>query len=153
MIGSRTLRECSAIPEVASAFGVDRVLVDRRSLASFQGAHNGFPVDLMDHLRDHGIPVESVDDGWRWVHGAMEITARIPPPDPAAKHDNGGVIVMVRHDSWKEGVSSVVVCGDPRLATRAGVESLVAPRRSAVRLVADAAGRRRNQSWTVDGWR
>lgn len=153
VIGSRILRECSAIPEVASAFGVDRVLVDRRSLASFQGAHNGFPADLMDHLRDRGIPVESVDDGWRWVHGAMEITARVPPPDPAAKHDNGGVIVMVRHDSWKEGVASVVVCGDPRLATRAGVEQLVAPRRSAVRLVADAAGRRHNQSWTVDGWR
>jgi beta-lactamase superfamily II metal-dependent hydrolase len=153
VIGSRNLRECSAIPEVVSAFRVERVLVDRRSFASFKGAHNGFPVDLMEHLRNCKIPVESVDEGWQWERGSMEITARIPPPDPAAKRDNGGVIMMVRHESWKEGAGSVMVCGDPRLATRAGVEPLVAPQRSAVRLIADAAGRRLSQSWTVDGWR
>ena len=153
VIGSRNLRECSAIPEVVSAFRVERVLVDRRSFASFKGAHNGFPVDLMEHLRNCKVPVESVDEGWQWERGSMEITARIPPPDPAAKRDNGGVIMMVRHESWKEGVGSVMVCGDPRLATRAGVEPLVAPQRAAVRLVADAAGRRLSQSWTVDGWR
>jgi competence protein ComEC len=153
VIGSRNLRECSAIPEVVSAFRVERVLVDRRSFASFKGAHNGFPVDLMEHLRNCKVPVESVDEGWQWERGSMEITARIPPPDPAAKRDNGGVIMMVRHESWKEGVGSVMVCGDPRLATRAGVEPLVAPQRSAVRLIADAAGRRLSQSWTVDGWR
>jgi competence protein ComEC len=153
VIGSRTLRECSAIPEVASAFSVERVVMDRRSFESFKGAHAGFPVDLMDHLRKCGIPVESVHDGWNCAHGSMEMTARLPPPDPAAKRDNGGVIVMVRHDSWKEGMASVAVCGDPRLATRAAVDPLVAPQRSAVRLVADADGRRRNWSWTVDGWR
>ena len=153
VIGSRNLRECSAIPEVVSAFRVERVLVDRRSFASFKGAHNGFPVDLMEHLRNCKVPVESVDEGWQWERGSMEITARIPPPDPAAKRDNGGVIMMLRHESWKEGVGSVMVCGDPRLATRAGVEPLVAPQRSAVRLIADAAGRRLSQSWTVDGWR
>ena len=153
VIGSRNLRECSAIPEVVSAFRVERVLVDRRSFASFKGAHNGFPVDLMEHLRNCKVPVESVDEGWQWERGSMEITARIPPPDPAAKRDNGGVIMMLRHESWKEGVGSVMVCGDPRLASRAGVEPLVAPQRSAVRLIADAAGRRLSQSWTVDGWR
>ena len=153
VIGSRTLRECSAIPEVASAFDVGRVLVDCRSLASFKGAHNGFPVDLMQHLRDCRIPVESVAEGWQWVRGSMEVTARLPPPDPAARRDNGGVIMMVRHGSWKEDMPGVAICGDARLAARGGVDQLVAPQRSAVRLVADAAGRRRNQSWTVDGWR
>jgi hypothetical protein len=132
---------------------VERVVMDRRSFESFKGAHAGFPVDLMEHLRKCGIPVESVHDGWNCAHGSMEISARLPPPDPAAKRDNGGVIMMVRHDSWKEGVTSVAVCGDPRLATRAAVDPLVAPQRSAVRLVADADGRRRNWSWTVDGWR
>ena len=153
VIGSRTLRECSAIPEVASAFSVGRVVMDHRSFESFKGAHTGFPIDLMGHLRDCRIPVESVHDGWNWVRGSMKITARLPPPDPAAKRDNGGVIVMVRHDSWKDGVASVAVCGDPRLATRVAVDPLVAPQRSAVRLFADAAGRRRNWSWTVDGWK
>ena len=153
VIGSRTLRECSAIPEVASAFNVERVVMDHRSFESFEGAHAGFPVEMMDHLRECRMPVESVHDGWSWVRGSMEITARLPPPDPAAKRDNGGLIVMVRHDSWKEGVSSVVVCGDPRLAARAGAAPVAGPQRCALRLIADANGRRHNRSWTVDGWR
>ena len=127
--------------------------MDHRSFESFKGAHAGFPVDLMGHLRDCRIPVESVHDGWNWVRGSMKITARLPPPDPAAKRDNGGVIVMVRHDSWNEGVANVVVCGDPRLAARAGVEPVAGPQRSAVRLIADATGRRHHRSWTIDGWK
>ena len=153
VIGARSLRECSAIPEVASAFAIRRVLVDRRALASFEGAHDGFPVDLMEHLRRLHVPVDPVDGGWKVACGSMEISALVPPPDPAARRDNGGMLVTVRHGSWPEWVKGVAVCGDQRVAARAGVDVPVAPRRSAVRLVADAAGRRRNQSWTVDGWR
>jgi hypothetical protein len=125
----------------------------RREAAGVWALAQRIQVDLMGHLRECRIPVESVHDGWKWVRGSMEITARLPPPDPAAKRDNGGLIVMVRHDSWKEGVASVVVCGDPRLAARAGVEPVAGPQRSAARLIADATGRRHHRSWTVDGWR
>ena len=153
VIGARSLRECSAVPEVASAFNVGRVLVDGRAMAAFTGAHDGFPVDLMEHLRGLRVPVESVGDGWTMTCGSMDIDARLPPPDPAARRDSGGVLLMVRHVSWKEHVAKLVVCGDPRVAERAGVDAMNAPQRSALRVSCDAAGHRRNQAWTVDGWR
>ena len=153
IIGSRSLAEVSGVPEVILAFKVGAVVMDTRCLAAFQGARDGFPTDVLHAIAERNIPIFSVVDKQSFDLGNMSMKAIVPPPNPSARRDNGGLMLEIRHQDWLQTVRSVVVCGDPKLATRAQLPTTTAVSDCAIRTIADRRGRLHLQLWTTRGWK
>ena len=153
VIGSRSLAEVSGIPEVLLAFKVGAVVMDTRCLAAFHGARDGFPTDVLHAIAERNIPILSVVDKQPIELGNISMKAVVPPPNPAARRDNGGLLVEIRHRDWLPIVKSVVVCGDPKLAARAQLLTTPSPNDCAIRTIADDCCTLRLQQWTIRGWK
>ena len=153
IIGSRSLAEVSGVPEVLLAFKVGAVVMDTRCLAAFQGARDGFPTDVLHAIAERNIPILSVVDKQSFDLGNMSMKAIVPPPNPSARRDNGGLLLEIRHQDWRPTVKSVVVCGDPKLAARAQLPTTPAASDCAVRTITDDRGRLHLQRWTTRGWK
>jgi beta-lactamase superfamily II metal-dependent hydrolase len=153
IIGSRSLAEVSGVPEVLLAFKVGAVVMDTRCLAAFQGARDGFPTDVLHAIAERKIPILSVVDKQSFDLGNMSMKAIVPPPNLAARHDNGGLMVEIRHQDWLAAVKSVVVCGDPKLAARAQLLTTPVASDCAIRTIADDRHRLHLQLWTIRGWK
>jgi beta-lactamase superfamily II metal-dependent hydrolase len=153
VIGSRSLAGVSGVPEVLLAFKVGAVVMDTRCLAAFRSARDGFPTDVLHAISERKIPIFSVVDKQLIELGNMSMTAIVPPPNLAARHDNGGLMVEIRHRDWLPTVNSVVVCGDPKLAVRAQLLTTPPPSDCAVRTIADGRRRLQVQLWTIRGWK
>ena len=153
IIGSRSLAEVSGVPEVLLAFKVGAVVMDTRCLAAFRSARDGFPTDVLHAIAERNIPIFSVVDRQSFDLGNMSMAAIVPPPNPAARHDNGGLMLEIRHQDWLPVVKSVVVCGDPKLAVRAQLLTTPAAGDCATRTIADDRRRLQLQLWTIRGWK
>ena len=153
VIGSRSLAEVSGVPEVLLAFKVGAVVMDTRCLAAFRGARDGFPTDVLHAISERKIPIFSVVDKQLIEFGNMSMQAIVPPPNPAARHDNGGLMVEIRHRDWLPTVKPVLVSGDPKLAARAQLLTTTAPNDCAVRTIVDDSRRLHLQLWTIRGWK
>jgi beta-lactamase superfamily II metal-dependent hydrolase len=153
IIGSRSLAEVSGVPEVLLAFKVGAVVMDTRCLAAFRSARDGFPTDVLHAIAERNIPIFSVVDQQSFDLGNMSMAAIVPTPNPAARHDNGGLILEIRHQDWLPAVKSVLVCGDPKLAVRAQLPTTPAAGDCAIRTIADDRRRLRLQLWTIRGWK
>jgi beta-lactamase superfamily II metal-dependent hydrolase len=153
IIGSRSLAEVSGVPEILLAFKISAIVMDTRCLAAFRSARDGFPTDVLHAIAERNIPIFSVVDKQSFDLGNMSMKAVVPPPNPAARHDNGGLMVEIRHQDWLPAVKSVVVCGDPKLAARAQLLTTPAASDCAIRTIADDRCRLHLQLWTVRGWK
>ncbi len=153
IIGSRSLAEVSGVPEILLAFKVGAIVMDTRCLATFHSARDGFPTDVLHAIAERNIPIFSVADNQSFDLGNMSMKAIVPPPNPAARHDNGGLIVEIRHQDWLPALKSVVVCGDPKLAARAQLLTTPAASDCAIRTIADDRRRLHLQLWTIRGWK
>ncbi|NBX33564.1 MAG: hypothetical protein EBR07_12700, partial [Planctomycetes bacterium] len=153
IISSRSLAEVSGVPEVLLAFEVGAVVMDTRCLAAFRGSRDGFPTDVLHDISKRNIPIFSVVDKQVIDLGNMSMKAIVPPPNPTARHDNGGLIVEIRHRDWMSMVNSVRVCGDPKLAKRAQLITTPLPNDCAVRTIADGLHQLHVQLWTIRGWK
>jgi len=153
VIGARSLAEVSGIPEVILAFHVDSVVMDTRCLSAFKSARDGFPKDVLTAIAERRIPITSVTHQQQITVGNICITALVPPPNPSARHDNGGVLFEIRHRDWAPPIKSIIVGGDTKLATRALVTTTETPQACAVRTIVDVHGRVKFQLWTSRGWK
>jgi len=153
VIGARSLAEVSAIPEVAMAFYVGGAVMDIRCFRAFRAVHDGFPTDVLEVLSEQHIPIMTVVDGQQLLIGNTVIRSIVPPPDPTARHDNGGLVIEVRHQTWDAEVTPIVVSGNPKLADRAAVKIAPRPQACATRIIKNQSGLVRSQAWTTRGWK
>ena len=160
VLGSRSLGECSAVPEVATAFAVGGVVMDPRSKESLMSAHGGASVELREFLEEHGIPIVPAANGASIDVGSMRLRCAIVAPDPREKHGRPAMIVDVRDSSWQDAAASLRVFANARAVGRAGPANgqdspidLPLPTDAALRVTARADGTVRAQDWTDHGWR
>jgi len=160
VLGSRSLAEFSAVPEVATAFAVGGVVMDPRSSASIASAHSGASVELREFLAGRHIPILPAADGECIRVGSLQLRATVVAPDPHDKYGRPAMIVDARDSSWTDGHASLRVFGSKRVAGRAGAPGgqpspvdIPVPTDAALRVTARADGTVRAQHWTGHGWR
>ena len=153
VLGARSLTEVSGFPEIAMAFRVRGVALDTRCFKAFRASRDGFPVDVLGVLSERDIPVMTVVDGQQLMIGNISIKAIVPPLDLAARHDNGGLVVEIRHQSWSVNTTPIVIGGNEKLTTRAGVSAITKPQGCALRIIKNDNNHVQTQVWTTHGWR